>query len=113
MGRKKGFRPTRRTNANHRRATGEPCAERTQYEESIKPKPTSDLRPEYDLSRLGSGVRGSTTTGNLGQQPGFLIEPDLAVVFPDAKSVNRALRLLADAAQAGATRSERGRQFFT
>jgi hypothetical protein len=28
------------------------------------------------------------------------IEPDLAVVFPDSKSVNRALRLPADAAQA-------------
>jgi hypothetical protein len=63
-------------------------------------KPTSDLRPEYDLSRLGSGVRGkyykrATSGSNL-----VLIEPDLAVVFPDAKSVNRALRLLADAAQA-------------
>jgi hypothetical protein len=63
-------------------------------------KPISDLRPEYDLSRLGSGVRGkyyarATSSSNL-----VLIEPDLAAVFPDAKSVNRALRLLADAAQA-------------
>jgi hypothetical protein len=63
-------------------------------------KPTSDLRPEYDLSRLGTGVRGkyykrATSGSNL-----VLIEPDLAAVFPDAKSVNRALRLLADAAQA-------------
>jgi hypothetical protein len=28
-----------------------------------------------------------------------LIEPDLAAFFPDAKLVNRALRLLADAAK--------------
>jgi len=63
-------------------------------------KPTNDLRPEYDLSRLGRGVRDkyyarATAGSNL-----VLIEPDLAVFFPDAKSVNRALRLLADAAQA-------------
>jgi hypothetical protein len=63
-------------------------------------KPASDLRPEYDLTRLGSGVRGkyhaqATSGSNL-----VLIEPDLAAFFPDAKSVNRALRLLADAAQA-------------
>lgn len=63
-------------------------------------KPTSDLRPEYDLSRMGGGVRGkyykrATSGSNL-----VLIKPDLAAVFPDSKSVNRALRLLADAAQA-------------
>ena len=63
-------------------------------------KATSDLRPEYDLTELGRGVRGkyygrATSGGNL-----VLIEPDLAAFFPDARSVNRALRLLADAAQA-------------
>lgn len=62
--------------------------------------PTSDLRPEYDIKQLGRGVRGkyyarATSGSNL-----VLIEPDLAAVFPDAKSVNRALRLLADTAQA-------------
>jgi hypothetical protein len=31
-----------------------------------------------------------------------LIDPELAGVFPDAESVNRALRLLVDAAQAAA-----------
>jgi hypothetical protein len=63
-------------------------------------KQTSGLRPEYDLSQLGRAVRGkyyarATSSSNL-----VLIEPDLAAFFPDAKSVNRALRLLADAAQA-------------
>jgi len=58
------------------------------------------MRSEYDLSRLGLGVRGkyyarATSGSNL-----VLIEPDLAAFFPDAKSVNRALRLVAEAAQA-------------
>jgi len=67
---------------------------------ALNRKPTSDLRPEYDLSQLGRGVRGkyyarATSGSNL-----VLIEPDLAAFFSDAKSVNRALRLLAEAAQA-------------
>jgi hypothetical protein len=58
-------------------------------------KPTGDLRPAYDLSQLGRGVRGkyyvrATAGSNL-----VLIEPDPAAFFPDARSVNRALRLLA------------------
>jgi hypothetical protein len=53
-----------------------------------------DLRREYDLSQLKSGVRGkyyreATAGTNL-----VLIEPELANVFPDTESVNRALRLL-------------------
>src|SRR2546422_5232382 len=63
---------------------------------------SDDLRPEYDLSRLKGGVRGkyfqrATAGTNL-----VLIDPELAGVFPDAESVNRALRLLVDAAQAAA-----------
>jgi hypothetical protein len=63
-------------------------------------KTADDLRPEYELTQLGCGVRGkyhaqATSGSNL-----VLIEPDLAAFFPDAKSVNRALRLIADAAQA-------------
>jgi len=58
-----------------------------------------DLRPEYDLSQLKGGVRGryyreATAGTNL-----VLIDPELAAVFPDTESVNRALRLLADAAE--------------
>ena len=59
-----------------------------------------DLQPEYDLSRLQGGVRGkyyrqATAGTNL-----VLIEPELAEVFPDTESVNRALRLLVHTAQA-------------
>jgi hypothetical protein len=59
-----------------------------------------ELRPEYDLSQLKGGVRGkyyrrATAGTNL-----VLIDPDLAVLFPDAQAVNRALRVLAEAARA-------------
>lgn len=68
-----------------------------------------DLRPEYDLSQLKGGVRGkyyreATAGTNL-----VLIEPELANVFSDTESVNRALRLLADAAES-ATAKNAGRR---
>lgn len=65
-------------------------------------KRADELRPEYDLSQLKGGVRGkyygqATSGTNL-----VLIDPELAEVFPDARSVNRALRLLVDTAAAAA-----------
>lgn len=61
-----------------------------------------DLRPEYNLSRLTGGVRGkyyrqATAGTNL-----VLIERELAEVFPDTESVNRALRMLVNTAEAAA-----------
>jgi hypothetical protein len=72
-------------------------------------KHSDELRPEYDLSKLGPGVRGkyfeqATTGTNL-----VLIEPDLAALFPDGESVNRALRLLADTAKAASSKRVRRR----
>jgi hypothetical protein len=63
----------------------------------------NELRPEYDLSKLKGGVRGkyyreATAGTNL-----VLIDPELTTVFPDTESVNRALRLLADTAEAAAS----------
>ena len=63
-------------------------------------KPGDEMRAEYDLSLLKGGVRGkyhrqATAGTNL-----VMIEPDLANLFPDSESVNRALRVLAEAAQA-------------
>ncbi len=70
-------------------------------------KNNSDIRPEYDLSKLEGGVRGkyyrkATAGTNL-----VLIEPELTEVFPDTQSVNRALRLLVNTAAlaAGKTRN--------
>jgi hypothetical protein len=71
---------------------------------------TDDLRSEYDLSQLKGGVRGkhyreATAGTNL-----VLVEPELAAVFPNAESVNRALRLLVNSAEAAATPSRRRRR---
>jgi hypothetical protein len=59
-----------------------------------------DLRQEYDLSQLKGGVRGKYYRQAAAGTNLVLIEPDLANLFPDSESVNRALRLLADTAQA-------------
>ncbi len=61
-----------------------------------------DLRPEYDLSKLKGGVRGKYYRQAVAGTNLMLIEPELAEVFGGAESVNRALRLLVDTAQAAA-----------
>jgi hypothetical protein len=71
---------------------------------------SDDLRPEYDLDALTGGVRGkylvrARAGGNL-----VLLDPDVASVFPDSASVNRALRVLRDAATAVGRRRARTRR---
>ena len=66
-----------------------------------------ELRPEYDLTKLKGGVRGKYYERARAGTNLVLIELDLASVFPDTDSVNRALRLLADTARA-ATGHTRG-----
>jgi hypothetical protein len=58
------------------------------------------LQAEYDLTKLGPGIRGKYYKQAAAGTNLVLIEPDLAEVFPDGNSVNRALRILADAAAA-------------
>ena len=65
------------------------------------------MRPEYDLSRLKGGVRGKYYKWAMAADNLVLIEPDLAKVFPGQESVNRALRLLLSAANAGQGGSRR------
>lgn len=67
------------------------------------------LRPQYDLSQLKGGVRRKYYQQAAAGSNLVLIEPDLANLFPDGASVNRALRLLADTARA-ATGSRRRRK---
>jgi len=69
-----------------------------------------ELRPEYDLSKLKGGVRGKYYQKAAAGTNLVLIEPDLADVFPDTESVNRALRLLADTAQVAAGPTRRARR---
>lgn len=68
-----------------------------------------ELRPEYDLSRLRGGVRGKYFREAIAGTNLVLIEPELAEIFPDAESVNRALRLLVKAAAAATPNRGRGR----
>jgi hypothetical protein len=72
-------------------------------------KRDDDLRPEYDLSQLKGGVQGKYYRAATAGTNLVLIEPELADVFPDAESVNRALRLLVDTAAAVARPLHRGR----
>jgi hypothetical protein len=58
-----------------------------------------DLRSEYDLSKLKGGVRGKYYQDAIAGTNLVLIDAELASVFPDTESVNRALRLLADTAE--------------
>ena len=53
-----------------------------------------DLRPEYDLAKLGKGVRGKYLNRYQEGSNVVAIEPDLTDAFPNAKAVNDALREL-------------------
>ena len=68
-------------------------------------KVADGVRAEYDLSQLKGGVRGKYYRQAAAGTNLVLIEPELAKVFPDTESVNRALRLLADTAEAATVRS--------
>jgi hypothetical protein len=62
-------------------------------------RPSDDLRPEYELSALKNPVRGKYYARAMAGTNVVLLDPDVAEVFPDAKSVNDALRVLAKAAR--------------
>ena len=66
-----------------------------------------DLREQYDLSQLKGGVRGKYYRQATEGTDLVLIEPDLMDVFPDGEAVNRALRILADAAQTASSSKRR------
>ena len=70
-------------------------------------KRSHELRPEYDLSQLKGGVRGKYYPRATAGMNLVMIEPDLADLFPDSQTVNRALRVLADAAKVLSSRKGR------
>ncbi|HEV2418338.1 MAG TPA: hypothetical protein VGX94_11075 [Terriglobia bacterium] len=72
-----------------------------------------DMRPEYDLSRLGGAVRGKYYSQAKAGTNLVLIEPDLITAFPDQESVNRALRLLMTTAHATTRGSRKPRKTRT
>ncbi len=74
----------------------------------VSSKPAKDeLRPEYDLRALKGGVKGKYYRQAQAGTNLVLVDPDLAEIFPDADSVNRALRALRDAAKLTAKPSRR------
>lgn len=60
----------------------------------------SELRSEYDFS---GSVRGRHAASYRVGINVVLLDPDVAAVFHDSSSVNRALRLLMDLAKKGAS----------
>lgn len=54
--------------------------------------PDDEILPEYSLK---GGVRGKYADRYARDATVVLLDPDVAEVFPDAESVNRALRALA------------------
>jgi len=56
------------------------------------------MREEYDLSKLKDRVRGKHYEAFQKGTNLVLLEPDVAEAFPDASSVNEALRMLAKVA---------------
>jgi hypothetical protein len=59
----------------------------------------SELRREYDLSKLKGGVRGKYVVRYRAGTNLVLLSPDVAEYFPDEQSVNAALRNLIRAAK--------------
>jgi len=58
-----------------------------------------EMREEYDLSKLKGRVRGKHYEAYQQGTNLVLLEPDVAEAFPDASSVNEALRMLAKVAR--------------
>ena len=54
-----------------------------------------DMREEYDFETMKDGVRGKYAKAFEGTVTTVLLDSDVAEVFPDAQSVNEALRTLA------------------
>jgi len=64
----------------------------------------SELRREYDFSKLRGGVRGKHLARYRSAKNVVLLSPDVAAYFPDERSVNAALRALIRAAKAARRR---------
>jgi hypothetical protein len=69
-----------------------------------EPRPSDELLKEYDFR---GGVRGKYAKLYAAGNIIVVIELDLAQVFPDSVSVNRALRQLVDVARKIGTRQRR------
>jgi hypothetical protein len=62
-----------------------------------------EMREEYDFSK---GVRGKYAQRYAKGSNIVVLDPDIADVFPDSESVNRALRAIAEIARERAAKAE-------
>ena len=60
----------------------------------IKNELNDNLKNEYDFSNMADGVRGKYAQNYKKGVKLIQLEPDVAEMFPDTKSVNEALRAL-------------------
>jgi hypothetical protein len=65
----------------------------------VRSKRRDELRREYDFTKLKNPVRGKYYTQALTGTNVVLLDPDVAEAFPDARSVNEALRMLVSVAR--------------
>jgi len=69
----------------------------------VPPTDEFEMRDEYDFSK---GVRGKYA-GRYAQGSDIVVlDPDVAEVFPDSESVNKALRAIAEIARERAVKTE-------
>jgi hypothetical protein len=74
-------------------------------------KAAEDMLPEYDFASMKGGVRGKYASRFAAGTIMVVLDPDVAKVFPDPSSVNKALRAPADIIRdrAGSTGRRRSR----
>ena len=65
---------------------------------------SSDLRPEYKRSDFGTLVRGKYAKRLQESSNVVVLDPEIADLFPNAASVNPALRALAEIARRSGSR---------
>ncbi len=73
----------------------------------MKDNNDDELRPEYRLEDLGTGVRGKYLDSYRAGTNLVLLSPDVAKVFPTDQAVNDALRSLIEVAQRSVGRTKR------
>ena len=64
-----------------------------------KAEPGDDLRAEYDFARMPGGVRGKYAAAYREGTNVAVLADDVAAAFPTDEAVNRALRLILEAAR--------------
>jgi hypothetical protein len=69
-----------------------------------KVKKSGDLRPEYKRSDFGKLVRGKYAKRLQDSSNVVVLDPEIADLFPNAASVNTALRALAEIARRSGSR---------